>query len=71
MDSEEWNRLYGRHGPGLLSFCVGVVIGFFVVSFVAGSGRIDSWGDYLGVLAVALVYQQWIWPLILGWRPWR
>ena len=27
-------------------------------------------GDPSG-LAVALVYQQWIWPLILGWRPWR
>lgn len=55
--------------PGFLSFFVGVVLGCAVVSFVFGSGRINSLGDYLGVLAVAVIYQQWIWPLILGWRP--
>ena len=71
MDREEWDGRYGRRGPGFLSFLVGTAIGCFVASIVAGSSRIDSCADYLGVLAVALVYQQWIWPLILGWRPWR
>ena len=55
--------------PGYLSFVVGLVLGLAVVSFVFGSGAINSWGDYLGVLAIAIIYQQWIWPLILGWRP--
>ena len=57
--------------PGLLSFGVGLLLGFSMVSFVFGSGPIDTWSDYLGSLAIAFIYQQWIWPLILGWRPGR
>ena len=34
-------------------------LGVFVVSFVFGSGPIDSWTDYLGSLTIAFVYQQW------------
>lgn len=45
---------------GLLSFCLGTFVGIFVVSFVAGSGRIDSWGDYLGVFIIAVAFERFI-----------
>ena len=51
---------------GLLSFCIGAFVGIFVVSFVAGSGRIDSWGDYLGVFMIAVAFERFI-----KLPPWR
>lgn len=49
-----------------LSFCLGALIGCFIVSFVVGSGRIDSWGDYIGVLVIALAFERFI-----KLPPWR
>ena len=68
MNRREWNRLTARRRPGFGSFIVGVVIGCFVVPFAFGSERLDGWEGPVGVVAVALVYQQGIWRLIRGWR---
>ena len=42
---------------GRIGSVVGFVIGCGVVSFVFGSGRIEGWADWLGVLAVTVAFK--------------
>lgn len=56
---------------GRIGTVVSLVIGAFVVSFVFGSGRIEGWADWVGVLAVAGTFKWLVWPRCLGFGwPW-
>lgn len=56
---------------GRIGSVVGLAIGFVVVSFVFGSGRLEGWADWLGVLAVWVVFKWLVWPRCLGFGwPW-
>ena len=71
MYRREWLRRTARRRPGFGSFIAGVVIGCFVVSFVLENESLRGWEGLVGVVVIALVYQQGIWRLIRGWRRWR
>ena len=66
---DEWQLMPGWGGK--IGSVVSLVIGASVVSFVFGSGRIEGWADWVGVLAVAGTFKWLVWPRCLGFGwPW-
>ena len=56
---------------GKIGSVVSFLVGASVVSFVFGSGRIEGWADWGGVLAVAVTFKWLVWPRFLGFGwPW-
>ena len=60
--------------PGLLGWIgwiVGALCGAWLVSFPLGGERLDRWYEYLGVLAIAWVFEYVAWPRLFGFGwPW-
>lgn len=56
---------------GRIGSVVSLVIGAAVVSFAFGSGPIEGWADWVGVLVVAGTFKWLVWPRCLGFGwPW-